>query len=168
MRFLILTFFPLNIMIRSSPAFSKKKSFFTEHEGCHCMASSGSSVACHRLYRCSASSVAAWLVVVPVDATPLRTAASSFIVDPHCCIYIAVDSVGAHLYARSTSCSTPASCVDTPVDLRCTYMLRRHPTSLVCTTFVIEFFADKYRRRAPLAPSSTRVSFSYVLWLSPL
>jgi hypothetical protein len=25
MRFLILTFFPLNIMIRSSPAFSKKK-----------------------------------------------------------------------------------------------------------------------------------------------
>jgi hypothetical protein len=30
-------------------------------------------------------------------------------------------------------------------------MLRRQ--SLVCTTFIIEFFADKYRRRTPLASS---------------
>ena len=56
--------------------------------------------------------------------------------------------------AWSANCSTPASCVSTSVDLHFTCMLRRHPPSLVCTTFVIKFFADKYCRRAPLVLSS--------------
>jgi hypothetical protein len=57
-------------------------------------------------------------------------------------------------YARFVSYSTPVRCVSAPVDLRCTCMLHRHPPSLVYTTFVIEFFASKYRCRAPLASSS--------------
>jgi hypothetical protein len=56
--------------------------------------------------------------------------------------------------ARSASCSTPASYVDTLVDLHCTCMLRRHPLSLVCITFIIDFFADKYRCHAKLESSS--------------
>lgn len=52
------------------------------------------------------------------------------------------------------SCARSVNYVGTPVDPHCTFMLRRHPLSLVCTTFVFEFFADKYCRRAPLASSS--------------
>jgi hypothetical protein len=86
--------------------------------------------------------------------SPLQAVVSPFVVGP------AVASTSSSTpsmrvsCARSMSCSTPVSCVGTPVDMRCTCMLRRHPSSLVCTTFVIEFFADKYHRRAPLAPSS--------------
>jgi hypothetical protein len=76
----------------------------------------------------------------------LRAAESSFVVDPRYHIYIVVDSVDARL-------------------LRMVCELRHHTRrsvlhlhvastlSLVCTTFIVEFFADKYRRRTPLALS---------------
>jgi hypothetical protein len=50
----------------------------------------------------------------PVATSPLRAAAPLFAVVPCCCIYIVVDSVGAS-HAHALSCSTPTSCVGTPV-----------------------------------------------------
>jgi hypothetical protein len=122
-------------------------SFFTKHEGCFCIASSGSSVTC----RCSASSAAAWLVVVPVAASPLQAATSPFVVDPSCCIYIAVDSVGARL-------------LRTVCELFDTCELRRHtrrwsaPRSSLSSSSTLSIAITlQWRYRGPS---------SYALWLS--
>jgi hypothetical protein len=107
-------------------------------------------VTCCPLCHCNASSAAAQLIVIPVVVSPLRAAASSFVVDPHRCIYIVVNSVGACL-------------LRTVYELFDTYELRRHThrwsaprsssSSLPTSSIVI---ALQWRCRGP----------SYASWLS--